>query len=56
MVLNEKMPPPVHKNGCFRGRERKNELVIHEKGRFCGWGPGYLLYLHDVLRFLEMTV
>ena len=33
--------------------EWKNEPVVHENGGFRGCGPGYLLYLHDVLRFLE---
>ena len=32
----------------FRGWERKNESSVHEKGCFCGLGPGYLLYLHDL--------
>ena len=27
-----------------------------KKDSFCGRGSGYLLYLHDVLRFLEMTM
>ena len=27
-----------------------------EIGPFSWTGPGYLLYLHDVLRFLEMTM
>ena len=38
----------VHKKGRFRGWGRKNEPAVHEKGCFCGQGPGYLLYLHDL--------
>ena len=30
----------VHRNGCFRGWERKNEYSVHKKGRFRGRESG----------------
>ena len=36
------------------GNGKMSTLSI-KRGVFLADGPGYLLYLHDVLRFLEMT-
>ena len=47
---------PMHENARFHGWERKNEPAVHEKDCFRGRDSGYLLYLHDVLRFLKMTM
>ena len=48
--------PAIHENARFRGWEMKIEPPVHEKGSFCGRGPGYLLYLHDLGVILSMTL
>lgn len=46
---------PVHKKGRFHGWERKNEPAVHENGGFRGQGPGYLLYLYDLVVILSSS-
>ena len=46
---------PIHENARFRGWEMKIEPPVHEKGCFCGRGPGYLLYLHDLGGILSVS-
>ena len=48
----EKNGRAVHEKGCFRGWEQKNEPAVQEKDCFCGRGPGYLLYLYDVIEMV----
>jgi hypothetical protein len=48
--------PSIHENGGFRGRERQNEPAVHENGGFRGRGPGYLLYLYDVIEMMTQRI
>ena len=44
------------KRGVFVDGDGKMSLPSMKMAVFLADGPGYLLYLHDVLRFLKMTM
>ena len=46
---------PSIKRAVFVDRNAKMTMLSTKRAIFVDEGSGYLLYLHDVLRFLEMT-